>query len=401
MTSNDPETPLSIAAPQSARELALVTHFMRMQDLPRAMHYSRRVFASGEPAGMVNLLSALVLTQKFEAAAELGRICLVNEPHHSLRKAVLELMTPALYYLGARDGDCSEGYAAGHELASHANLHPDANRWEGQPLRDKVLLLTLFEGGLGGFGDHIMWARYIPLVADFGARIIVQCPQSLARLFATLPGVVATTSNYESRPSCDYAASIMELPHILRLGAVPASSLFRVPSVPFPGVAFNVGITWGSSWSVPHMDRSCALAEFLPISEVPSAALYSLQKGSHQKQLAGASAGFAVTDLSPSLMDFLDTAVAIASLDAVVTTDNVVANLSATLGRPTFVLVPKHADWRWGVGGRTAWYPTARVYQQDTIGDWAAPIARLAHDLLCFTQSGSRQEDRSAVRRNP
>src|SRR6185369_14092490 len=109
--------------------------------------------------------------------------------------------------------------------------------------------------------------------------------------------------------------------------------------------------------------------------------LYGLQKGAHQKQLYPPPTGMQVIDIAPSLRDFRDTAACLIGMDAVVTTDNVVGNLSCMLGQPTFVLVPKCADWRWGERGRTPWYPSARVYQQEVIGDWSQPIARLTADL--------------------
>lgn len=86
-------------------------------------------------------------------------------------------------------------------------------------------------------------------------------------------------------------------------------------------------------------------------------------------------------DLASILTDLFDTAVVLANVDAVVTTDSVVANLSALMGRTTFVLVPKTTDWRWSEGARAVWYPSARVYQQAVLGEWGDPIARLTHDL--------------------
>ena len=101
--------------------------------------------------------------------------------------------------------------------------------------------------------------------------------------------------------------------------------------------------------------------------------------------------GFQAQDLAPNLADFLDTAVVLSSMDAVVTTDNVVGNLACMLGRPTFVLVAKCADWRWGSGGHTPWYPTARVYQQEVAGEWEKPIAALTQDLHAYLQTHARK----------
>jgi hypothetical protein len=363
---------------------------MRKQDFRRAVQYARLPSQSGDTTGIINMLMTLMLTRRYDTAAELAALILANPAHHhTARRGILEVVTPALYHIGALGGDCSEAYALAYELAGHTNLNPQLAPWQGQPLQGKTLLVTLSEAGLGGFGDHIMWARFVPFVADLGARIIVQCPPLLARLFATLPGVVSAC-DYEDRPAADFAIGIMELPHVLRMRGVPLENPFNVGPIQLPQDGYSVGINWGASWSAPYMDRACALSEYLPLARIPSVTLYGLQKGAQQKQLYPPPEGLRAHDLAPSLGDFLDTAAVLMSLDAVVTTDNVVGNLACMLGRPTFVLVPKAADWRWGERGRAAWYPSARVYQQDVIGEWGEPIARLVNDLGAFLKNHGR-----------
>lgn len=126
-----------------------------------------------------------------------------------------------------------------------------------------------------------MWARFVPLLAALGPRITVQCLPPLARLFATLPGVVSTCG-LEDRPPCDFAISVMQLPHVLGVRGIPTANPFNVTTVPFPAETYNVGINWGASWTSSFMDRSCALAEYLPLTTIPSVALYAIQKGAYR-----------------------------------------------------------------------------------------------------------------------
>ncbi|MCB0218538.1 MAG: hypothetical protein KDH09_02485 [Chrysiogenetes bacterium] len=385
-----PTQPLAVTNPEAARHLALSTYYLRRSDFARAIQYARLPILAGEPSAIINLLTTQVLARKYEAAAETATMCLSAQVHHTVRKGVLEAVLPALYFLGAQDGDCSQAYALAAELAAHANLNPEHPRWQGQPLKGKTLLVSLSEACIGGWGDHIMWARFIPYVAATGARIVVQGPSALARLFMTIPGVVSVC-DFEQRPTCDYALSIMELPHALGLTGVPVGNPFNVGVVPFPEETHAVAINWGASWAAPYMDRACALAEYLPLMQLPATTLYAVQKGAHQRQLYPPPVGFQAQDLAPNLADFLDTAVVLSSMDAVVTTDNVVGNLACMLGRPTFVLVAKCADWRWGSGGHTPWYPTARVYQQEVAGEWEKPIAALTQDLHAYLQTHARK----------
>jgi ADP-heptose:LPS heptosyltransferase len=87
------------------------------------------------------------------------------------------------------------------------------------------------------------------------------------------------------------------------------------------------------------------------------------------------------TDLSPHMGDFLDTARIIARLDLVVTVDTSTAHLAGSLGIPTVVLLPHLPEWRWGLGGTTPWYPTARLIRQASPGDWGGAVEKLKAEI--------------------
>lgn len=383
------DQPLNLTNPEAARNLTLATKYLMAQDLNRAIHYSRQPAVVGAGMGVINLLTALSLSRRYEGVVEMAAAFLVNQMHSTVRSGILDVLLPSLCFLGSREGDCSEAYAVAHELASQASINPDRPLWQGQSLRGKSLLVSLSGDGFGGSGDYIMFARFVPYVASLGPRITIQCSPALARLFATLPGVVGTCG-YEDRPLCDYAVSILQLPHILGMSGVPLENPFSVSPVPFPQERHNVAVNWGASWTAPYLDRACALSELMPLMALPSTSLYAVQKGPHQRQLYPPPMGFQAHDLAPKFNDFLDTAIVLSSMDAVVTTDNVVANLACMLGCPTFVLVPKAADWRWGEGGRAPWYPSARVYHQTVSGEWGDPINRLAGDLARYLRDQAR-----------
>jgi hypothetical protein len=378
------------AAAAPLRNQVLGSYYFFNQDFDRAMHYSLAPLLAGNPWAMMKRLETLTVTRRFEAVWELAAIILALPLSAPVRMDVLGLAAYAGCYLGARNGDCSGAYRLISEMSGYANINPHCARWTGQPIGGKSLLLTLLPSAFIGFGDHIVWARFVPEVAALGARIVVQGPAVLHRLFLTLPGVVAVC-DYEHQPQCDFASTLMELPHVLGLRGFPTLNPFNVAAAQIPERGHKVGIAWGTSWTSPLVNRSCALAELLPVARIRSARLYSFQKGPQQRQLYPAPRGMTVHDLAPELRDFRDTAAQLAAMDVVVTTDNVLANLACTIGRPTFVLVPKFADWRWGEGGQAPWYPSARVYQQEVAGEWDVPIARLTADLRCYLREHGRK----------
>jgi hypothetical protein len=98
-----------------------------------------------------------------------------------------------------------------------------------------------------------------------------------------------------------------------------------------------------------------------------------------------------VIDLAPHLDDFADTAHAVRQLDLVITVDTSVAHIAASLGVPTWILLPFIPDWRWtATGTETAWYPSARLWRQPARGDWGAVVAAMDDALRAGLEDAER-----------
>jgi hypothetical protein len=156
---------------------------------------------------------------------------------------------------------------------------------------------------------------------------------------------------------------------------------------------FQVGIAWqGNPKYRDDRLRSIPLTQFAPLAAVPGVQLVSLQKGPGSEQLQRLGGAFAVADLGPQLDEaagpFMDTAAVLTGLDLVITSDSAVAHLAGGLGVPTWLALPSLPDWRWLLGRDDCpWYPTMRLFRQDTPGDWEAVFARLAAELAKQVQS--------------
>ena len=89
-----------------------------------------------------------------------------------------------------------------------------------------------------------------------------------------------------------------------------------------------------------------------------------------------------LADISGELADFGETAALIANLDLVITVDTAIGHLAGALGKPVWILLPKAADWRWLLErSDSPWYPTARLFRQQTPGAWEPVIAEAAAAL--------------------
>jgi ADP-heptose:LPS heptosyltransferase len=109
----------------------------------------------------------------------------------------------------------------------------------------------------------------------------------------------------------------------------------------------------------------------------------SLQKPMPQRDLASLSLFPDLTDIADELADFGETAAVIANLDLVITVDTAMGHLTGALGKPVWIMVPKASDWRWMLNrSDSPWYPTARVFRQQTPGAWDPVIAEVTAALV-------------------
>jgi hypothetical protein len=61
------------------------------------------------------------------------------------------------------------------------------------------------------------------------------------------------------------------------------------------------------------------------------------------------------------------------------------------MGKETWGLLPYVPDWRWGLGSeRTCWYPTLRLFRQDSSRSWE-PVFSAVRDALADKLEGSKR----------
>jgi ADP-heptose:LPS heptosyltransferase len=104
-----------------------------------------------------------------------------------------------------------------------------------------------------------------------------------------------------------------------------------------------------------------------PLLEIPGVEWVSLHKG-HREEEAEA---FGLPQPLRSARDFYDTAVVLAGLDMVVSTETAIPNLSAALGVPTCVLTAVDYDWRW-----RSWFKNVTICNQEVPGNWEGAVAK-------------------------
>jgi len=261
----------------------------------------------------------------------------------------------------------------------------EAPHWFGEkPIADKTILLHSDEG----LGDTIQFSRYAAMVAKLGARVILEVEAPLQALLTGLEGVSLCLPKNAELPAFDLHCPIGGLPLAFktRLDTIPAS-----PSciAPLPQARLSawqdrlgvhdrlrVGLVWsGNPLHTNDRNRSTSLRQMSSIFD-DRVRFYSLQKAPRPEDKAALSERSDVIDLTEYLTDFVETAALISHLDLVITVDTSVAHLAATLGRPTWILLPHTPDYRWLLDrDDSPWYPSVRLFRQDERRNYDSALA--------------------------
>ena len=273
--------------------------------------------------------------------------------------------------------------------------------WLGQePIAGKIILIHTDEG----IGDTIHFARYVPMVAAKGARVILIAAEALCRLLARLPGVS------ECLPMAgdwvigfDMYCPISSLPLAFgtTLDTIPAT----IPYLPAPEPAqvqawearlgphdkLRVGLTW--SGNPKHKDdhnRSLSLHALAPLLDC-DATFVSLQKDPRPEDKATLRERPDILDLTAHLTDFNETAALVSCLDLVITVDTSVAHLAGGLACPTWIILPYTPDYRWMLDrDDSPWYPTVRLFRQSKRRDYDSVIEQVRGELQAKIAARSR-----------
>jgi hypothetical protein len=99
---------------------------------------------------------------------------------------------------------------------------------------------------------------------------------------------------------------------------------------------------------------------------------------------------------------FLDSAAILVLMDLVISCDTSIAHLAGALGRPLWIALNRSPEWRWQRERTdTIWYPTGRLFRQETNGDWDGVFSRMTDELgqLLGPRAGTLREQASASRK--
>jgi tetratricopeptide (TPR) repeat protein len=301
-------------------------------------------------------------------------------------------------------GDFERGWKK-YEWRWKSENHKHQRRDFVQPLwlgAERLAGRTILVHAEQGFGDTLQFMRYLPRLAARGAEVIFEVQPSLHRLLSGAKGASRVIARGEPLPRFDLHCPIMSLPLAFNtsLDTIPAEVPYldapidrlhmwdaRLP----PSGKLRVAFAWaGNATHERDQLRSIPLAMLQPLLNSNDAIEWisvqrDLRAGDHEILQSNPH----IRQLGLELADFSDTAAVLARADLVISVDTAVAHLAGALGRPVWLLLRYSPDFRWLLDRKDSpWYPSARLFRQDQIGQWDGVIADLATALQQL--SGSR-----------
>jgi len=357
------------------------------RDLDGAIHCLRRALALAPERAALwnNLATALDELGERAQAVEAYRRCLALDPGYAPVRCNLGMSLLA-------QGLFEEGFAAyeGRWLRPDLPPRPFAQPlWNGEDIAGKTILLHAEQC----LGDTFHFVRYVPLVARLGARVILECQPALKSVLAGLEGVSHLIGrDREPLPDFDCHLPLMSLPRVFatRLESIPAEPYLsadpartaekRAWLAGFPGL--KVGLAWRGNAKYQGTDwRSPGLEPLARLAAVPGLRFVGLQMDGRRELLERFGAD-AVLDLGHEVdaatAPFVETAALMAALDLVIASDTSVPHLAGALGRPTWLILPHPAEWRWlEERPDSPWYPSMRLFRQRPGESWEPMAERL------------------------
>jgi len=322
---------------------------------------------------------------------DLGEFCEALLCHEKAHRMAPQHPQIALHYAMSliRFGRLEEAWPL-WELGRSPNDHayPNLPRWESAPDGEcygnswgkKILICRE-----GGFGDAFLYLRWFKNLKDLGFHITFWVWDSVIPLLQGHPWIDCLLPasegvhifNEDNTLKYDFCLPLMSLPAALGITenlAVPDSYIECNPCEgPVKG---RVGFCWAAEEntvirkhrSLPDFDAQKLVhleRDHVWVSLVPS---ISLQGPSTYANII--------------LKNWRDTAEIIKSCELVISVDTAVAHLAGALGVPTWILLPKRRDPKWGMPDKPFnWYPNVRYFNQTDVIKWDNVIEEVREAL--------------------
>ena len=354
-----------------------------IQDYQQAILYNDNYFNAYNNLGLL-----LADIKRFDESITLFKKALIRFPTSPILHFNLGLSLLAI-------GDYEQGFKEYQwrwqfDVFVNDNKAYHAPLWLGDfDIAGKTILIHSEQG----LGDTIQFCRFIPEVARMGAVVIVEVEDSLVALMQSIPAIKQVIEKGQMLPDYDAHCPMLSLalackttlkniPVQPKYLSVDETKLSTIKKHLSPHTKPRVGLVWrGNNLHNKNKFRSVQFNQI--VSHLPPNCTYiSLQKEIELNEQTALDDYPNKVFFTQHLTTMADTAALIEACDVIVSVDTAVAHLAAALGKPTWILLPYNADWRWLATGNTSpWYPSVTLLRQSKFGEWDDVMHQLADKL--------------------
>lgn len=256
-----------------------------------------------------------------------------------------------------------------------------------------------------GFGDTLQFSRYVGLLKKLFPKIDItfRVQKELVSFLKPNFPLVNVVSEQDALVAYDAHLPLLSAPFALEkyIQNIPKlDQTYSVSQIKQQEWSDRLGVKTkpriGLAWSgrpthLNDKNRSISLDQFSDLLS-EDCDFYSLQKEIRAEDLKVLTRESRLKSFSDEIVDFSDTAALCQHMDVVISVDTSVAHLAASLGRPTWVLLPHMPDWRWQLERMdTDWYESVRLFRQNVADEWPEVIARMQQALRQFIQVNTQK----------
>lgn len=275
-------------------------------------------------------------------------------------------------------------YRTGWELHRHrwdaplfqnAHARPPGPEWDGE---SRVGALYVFAEQ--GHGDAIMLLRWLPWLSQFCGRLHLAIHAGLIPLVQrNYPDVLVQRLDGDAYPPYDAHVSLFDLPCFAGMAKpedIPGAPYLTAEPAQVPVGRYRVGLVWAGGKATHHdWRRSIPFDTIRPLLDAPVG--WQILQTERLEEFDAASLKTSVwhRHVNP-IANWHDTARAVKTLNLLITVDTGIAHLAGAMGIPTWLMLPRMPDYRWGLtGDTTPWYPSLRLFRARKALEWRDVVA--------------------------
>jgi hypothetical protein len=233
-----------------------------------------------------------------------------------------------------------------------------------------------------GFGDNIQFSRYVKLLQERGANVILVTKKQLYELFKYNFPDVEVLNQDAVLPNYHYHVALMALPKCFK------TTIDTIPySMSYLDIDEGMKQSWKTKLGIKTKKRIGLLSSPNKVAFITKFRQIELEKllyiTSDDYEFISLSYEMDdnidallkkhnVRDFHKDLNGFYNTAGLISQLDLVITIDTVIPHLSGALGVPTWVMLSDYgSDWRWFLNrSDSPFYNCMKLFRQNGDGQW-------------------------------